>query len=662
MVLLTSSLIIGFIRLCLIVLFVFYLYKKFLRISPLNFLDFIVQNWFRFGTAYLLVALLLTQLNAFNLFNCFFVFVFMLCIDIIGIKNIRQLRQYFGTNVKIVFLQALRSVEQRTPLKQWIVLNDPSQEEEKTHNKLVFMLVVVLAVFTFLSRYFYISYDNYSLSDSWINDLQRMIRIDNQQWFGQDFNPIGELALLNFYAKIANISPEIALQFASILEAILLSILLFWALQKITTSKFIAPLIATLFFVLVYVLSPVNLYYLFQTNSILMALTFAIPTFIYAMKPELLKMSPTTFYSSFFVAFFAIGLTDFFVFFIVVPLFIVVFLMTSIPNHFKKAIKISACYFAAVLVYLIMYQIIAQSKQLELASFFKTNLVSISAYSYFPQLIFPLKTIVKYLQYASIVAFVSAFIFQFFKKGNFKNTLCLLFFFNAIIGLAEMKYSWVDVEKIKVLFIVLFPLVIGLLIALVLGVFQFLTNPLSKLQPLSILLILVTMVFYSFKYQDKPIEKLKPADRIPKEILFGYDKIAQVFYDNSYTIVNDPSTQVISTNRHGFMNYDYFISNYLSKDSIYNKNKKNKLFLSSNPDAVLPKSVLVFVINAADKKEHNLYAENAKLTKTVLNTLQQLKQRGRTIQVFHQSNRITIYEIINVPGASKMRDLVFTKQ
>jgi hypothetical protein len=662
MVLLTSSLIIGFIRLCLIVLFVFYLYKKFLRVSPLNFLDFIVQNWFRYGTAYLLIALILTQLNAYNLFNCFYVFVFLLCIDIIGLKNIRQLKQYFGTNVKIVFLQALRSVEQRKPLKQWITLHDPIQEEEKQHNKLVFMLVVVLAVFTFLSRYFYINYDNYSLSDPWIIDLERLIRIDNQQWFGQDFNPIGELAVLNFYAKIANISPEIALQFASILEAILLSIVLFWTMQKITTSKFIAPLIGTLYFVLVYVLSPVNVYYLLQTNSILMALTFAIPTFIYAMKPELLKMSPTTFYTSFFVAFFAIGLTDFFVFFIVMPMFLVVLLLVSIPNQFRKAVSIMACYIAAVLVYLIMYQMIAQSKQLELASFFKTNMVSMSAYSYFPQLIVPLKTIVKYLQYGSIVAFVLALSLQLLKIEKLRCTLLFLLFFNAIIVLAEMKYSWVDVEKIKVLFIVLFPLIIGLLVALVLYVFQIVTKPLSKLQPLSILLILVTMVFYSFKYQEEPIKKLKKADVIPKEILFGYDKIAQVFYNNTYTIVNDPSTQVISTNRHGFMNYDYFIANYLTKDSIYDKNKKNKLFLSSNPDVVLPKSVLVFVINATDKKEHNLYADNAKLTKTVLNTLQQLKQRGRTIQIFYQSNRITIYEIINVPGASKMRDLVFTKR
>ncbi len=662
MVLLTSSLIIGFIRLCLIVLFVFYLYKKFLRKAPLNFLDFIVQNWFRYGTAYLLVALILTQLNAFNLFNCLYVFLFLLFIDLIGLKNISRLKHYFGTNVKILFLQALRSVELGGSIKMWVALKDSPSESEKQHNKLVFMVVVLLAVFTFISRYLFINFDNYSLSDPWIIDLQRLIRLDDQQWFGQDYNPIGELALLNFYAKISHIAPEISLQFASILESILLSVLLFWTVQKITSSKFIAPLIAALSFSLVYVLSPVNVYYLLETNSILMALTFAIPAFIYAMKPELLHMSQTTFYSSFFVAFFAIGLTDFFVFFIVLPLFIIVHLLASIQSNFGKAIKIMVCYLLAVLVYLIMYTIIAQTKQLELASFFKTNLVSMSAYSYFPQLIIPLKVIVKYLQYLSVLAFFTALVLQLLKKGNWQNSLVFLIFFNSLILVAEMNYSWVDVEKIKVLFIVLFPLVIGLVASLILYLLQFFTTPLAKLQPLSILLLLVAMVFYSFKYQDEPIKKLKRADKLPKEILNGYDKIAQIFYNNTYTIVNDPTTQVISTNRHGFMNYDYFIANYLTQDSIYEKNKKNKLFLSNNPTAVLPKSVLVFVINAPDKNENNLYADNAKLSNTVLQTLQQLKQRGRTIQVFHQSNLITIYEIINVPGASKMHDLVFTKR
>lgn len=662
MIILSSSLLIGFIRLCLIALFVFYLYKKFIRNAHLNFIDFIVQNWFRYGSAYLLVALVLSQINAYNLFNCFFVFFFLLLVDHIGLKNLRNLKHYFGTNVKIGFLQLLRTIELGAPLKNWIILKEPKSEVEKNQNKLLFLLTIVLVIITFLSRYYFIIFDNYSLSDPWAIDIGKMINLDNQQWFGQDFTPIGELAILNFYSKIADITPEISLHFASIFEAILLSILLFWSIHKITTSKYIAPLVTSLIFALVYVLSPHNVYFLLQTNSILMALTIAIPTFVYMQKPELLRMSTLSLHSSFFVAFFAIGLTDFFVFFIVTPVFIALLFISSLSTKGIAVLKMAACYLAAVLVFLSMYGLISLTKQLELVSFFKVNLVSISAYSYFPQLFLPLKNIIKYLQYFSIAASILALVLILLKRGEWKNTLVFLLFFNGLIFLAEMNYSWIDVEKIKVLFIILFPMVIGLGLALLLSVFEVFSNPLQQLQPLTLLLILASMVYYSIKYQDVTVNKLKHSDKVPKEILNGYDKIAQVFYPNTYTVVNDHSTQVISTNRHQFMNYDYFIAEYLTKDSIFTQNKKNKLFLANNPTERLPKSVLVFVINSSNKSEHNLFAENAKLTKSVLQTLQVLKQRGRRIQVFYKSDLVTIYEIINVPGASKMHDLVFTKR
>ena len=136
-----------------------------------------------------------------------------------------------------------------------------------------------------LIDYYFITYDNYSMSDPWIIDLSKLINLDNQQWFGQDLSPIGELAILNFYSKIADIAPEIALHFASIFEAIILSVIVFWTLHKLTASKFIAPLVTALLFSLVYVFSPLNVYYMLQTNSILMALTFAIPMFVFVLKP-----------------------------------------------------------------------------------------------------------------------------------------------------------------------------------------------------------------------------------------------------------------------------------------------------------------------------------------------------------------------------------------
>jgi hypothetical protein len=176
------------------------------------------------------------------------------------------------------------------------------------------------------------------------------------------------------------------------------------------------------------------------------------------------------------------------------------------------------------------------------------------------------------------------------------------------------------------------------------------------------MLILSAGLFYSFKYQDQPIAKLKQSDTIPKEILNGYDKIAQIFYANTYSVVNVPAAQVISTNKHGFMNYDYFLAEYLAKDAFYFKHKKNKLFLAANPNVVLPKSVLVFVSAKAKSTDNGVEAQHAVLNKSLLHTLQTLKERGRKVVIFYQTDLLTVYEIINEPGTSKIHDLVFTKR
>jgi DNA-directed RNA polymerase specialized sigma subunit len=55
-------------------------------------------------------------------------------------------------------------------------------------------------------------------------------------------------------------------------------------------------------------------------------------------------------------------------------------------------------------------------------------------------------------------------------------------------------------------------------------------------------------------------------------------------------------------------------------------------------------------------------AEHAQLKKSLLETLQTLKNRGRKVIVFYQTDLLTVYEIINEPGASKIHDLVFTKR
>jgi hypothetical protein len=46
-----------------------------------------------------------------------------------------------------------------------------------------------------------------------------------------------ELAVVNFYGKITDVSPEIALQVIAILESTLLAIIIFWVINKCDTYQ-----------------------------------------------------------------------------------------------------------------------------------------------------------------------------------------------------------------------------------------------------------------------------------------------------------------------------------------------------------------------------------------------------------------------------------------
>ena len=260
MMFLTSSILLGFVRLCFIILFLFYLNKKFINAKKqVSFLDFIVINWFRYGSVLVVLIFTLIELNAYNLFNCFFVFTLLLFFDVIGIENLKRPRAFFNTHIKNALLTFLRNIENEKSFWHWFSLKS---KKFKKKNITLLILTIIVGGITFVSRYYFVIYDNYSLSDAWIYDLNKVIQFDNQYWFTFELATDAELAMINFYGKITDVSPEIALQVISILESTLLAIIIFWLLNKLSPSKYIAPLIASLSFALVYVLTPLNVYYL----------------------------------------------------------------------------------------------------------------------------------------------------------------------------------------------------------------------------------------------------------------------------------------------------------------------------------------------------------------------------------------------------------------
>jgi hypothetical protein len=68
---------------------------------------------------------------------------------------------------------------------------------------------------------------------------------------------------------------------------------------------------------------------------------------------------------------------------------------------------------------------------------------------------------------------------------------------------------------------------------------------------------------------------------------------------------------------------------------------------------------LDFVLNESATNELNSFAENKQLQKELIATIKLLKNRGREVKLFYESDILKVYEIVNEPGESKISDLIF---
>jgi hypothetical protein len=615
------------------------------------------MNWFRYAAVLVIVIFTLVELDAYNLFNCFFVFGILIGIDIIGVANLKNPKHYFRTHIRAGLLTFLRNIENKKSF--WFWFSFDRNKHKKDHNNFILLLTILIGGITFLSRYYFIIYDNYSLSDAWIYDLNKVIQFDNQYWFTFELATDAELAIVNFYGKITDVSPEIALQVIAILESTLLAVMIFWIINKLTPSKFVAPTIAALFFSLVYVLTPLNVYFLLKGNPTFLALTFALPAFAFYIKPTLSKLTRTSYFFGFLFIFITIGLTDLFTYCILIPPFLIIGLLFTKMKFKKYNLVAILSYVVGTLILYAIYSYACYYQRADLLEYMQNNLLSVSSYTYVPQLILPYSEIIRYAQISTAIGLILVLLLVIFRKENWRATIIFFTYFNFLILLTFIRSEWLDIDMLNNSISVILPIIIGLNLAIVMRILNFGLYKFKKYSPITVMVLFGVMIYAAFFYQEKSIKALNVSDQTPKQILNAYDKISQTFFKHSYCVVNDPAAQVISNNSHFFMNYDFFINEYPKIDSINTKHIKEPNFLVKFPQYSISKSVLVFVLNDNTPDENNNFAENKHYQEKLVENIKLLRDRGRKVNLFYDSSILKVYEIVNQPKESKISDLIF---
>ena len=653
--LITSSILFGFIRLTLLLLFLFYLNRKWVNGSVSNtFLSFLVQQWFKFGSYIGIVIFVTIQLGIYDLFNCLLLFALIIALESIGFKNLRICKSFFDRKVKSITHKILKGIELNKIDYSWSVLKKKIWIQQ--NNMILVVLLFIITLLTFISRIYFFKYDLYSLSGSWISDLEKILDFDKQKWFSNGITVSGDLAFVNFYSKIIGVSPEIALQSTGIIVSIFISIIVFWTIKIITLSNYFAPIIGALSFSLLYTVSPVNINFLLQNNAQFLALTFAIPTMVFSLKPSLLKTKKINYFFSFLFVYITIGLIDLFTLYFLIPPFLIISILLTRNIRSKRFWIGLGAYCASAGVVLLIYGIASYHFETNFKMFLHTNLLSVNSYTYVPQLVIPLENLIKYYFVAAFIGIVILLKFTFYNKEDWKASFAFLIYFLTIICLGHIENPWIDFDLIIQALPVFIPIIIGICFAVIVRVFNPIFAPFEQYNKYAIGVLIGGIFFSAMKYQKNSLTKITESDTTPREILEVYDQISSTYFPYSFAVVNNNSTQIISENNHYFINYDSFLNEYPAQDSIYFKNIKNPNFFKKNPKYVIPKSVLLFIYN--DNKK-SFYNSQDTISVALMSQLKVLQKRGRKIELFHSNSNFKVYEIINEPKSSKISDLIF---
>ena len=143
------SIFLGFLRFCILLLVLYIIYKMATKpTNSLNFIDFIVNNWFQFGSVLLVLIFVEVQLEIYSFVNMILVFLFISGIYVIGLKNpILYFKNSIKSNIKSILLH----IEKKTSFRFWDFLKQKNITSTETTISIIFTIFV--GGITFFSRY-----------------------------------------------------------------------------------------------------------------------------------------------------------------------------------------------------------------------------------------------------------------------------------------------------------------------------------------------------------------------------------------------------------------------------------------------------------------------------------------------------------------------------
>lgn len=645
----STSIAIGILRLALLWLFLFYCHKRSVRhVYDLDIINFIVSRWFKYGSVTVLIIFALVAFNCYDVFNIILILSFYILFDTYQFRGVKHIYKNLASKVKKALLFVLKYIELKKPLKFWLRISSKKSEKKIALKSSLALSVISVLIFVFRSSL--LKYDKYLLTELWLEDLRKIISYNYHDAFQNLAIVEGEYLLINFYSKLVSINPEAALAAFGILQSISLTIIIIWAINKIGQIGYVIPSIGALIFGMILLITPIDLHYITQHQSVFLALTFAIPLMVYISKPQRKTTPIRLFVLQTCIALLTIGLIDVFVLLIIFPPFLICnFLYVKKLQMVYRSLPILALAIVLGIIYS-LYSLIDPT--FEVIYFLKINLIAVSSFTYVPHLIIPYNALTNYVCVISIISILISTGLPTFKDEINRSGAVILYYYLSLIILTQLNIFLIDTDLLYKAMSVITPLVIGVNIIIISKFILYIIKAQVIIYKYILSSALLLLIFGCFMFsQQQSVVLMSKTSDYPKELLMIYDKIAADFLPYTYAVVNSSNTQILSIHKHFFINYDDFNTSYLNKDSIYHLHKSDKEILKKHPEYILPQTVLYFKKKIKTDSLSDEFIKSVKL-------LNELCNRGRAISKIYESEHIEVLEIVNSPKSSKVVDLI----
>jgi len=613
-----------------------------------------------YGAVVLMVMFVLVQLGMYHIFSLLLLLLLFGCFSYFNFKEFITYTKSGGRFRRAALIGFFRFVEKNPfsfskNFKQNLAILTPKKVDY------AFLLMLLISISAVLARLVFIENDEYTFSSLWIQKLEIVKNFDNNQWFvwGQNL-AVGELAAMNLYSNIIGISKEMAIFTFSLFESFLITAFVFYIVNALTRSRHLGPLVAALSFVFLLAFLPVNINAFFQHSSIYLGFIFAFPLMIFALIPSELSLQRLSFFKVQLVLSLAIAFSDFYVMFIILPLFLIVAFVAQPKQLYIR--KTFYAYLFGSAVVLIFKGIMCYLNSIDFLGYFLDNIIVIESYSDMPQLLIPEDQLSRLYILLGFTALFAAVVLMVFFKGKTRAALTFTLFYLSFLFVNTLDIMWLDEDLFNQTRTILVPVIIGVNIGMYYKMIKLLKVPnniMGKAYGFCIVVLTVFLAYYSYSHSLKE-RNFKNVDKLKIDLLKVYDQLSTYQMKNTYAVVNQSYGFRLSGKEHIFMSYQYFLDNYLERDSIYQKIKNNKKLLLQNQEFILPQSVFVFVsdttITNSKDKLLKTSGQNAMALNTVINTL---KQRGNLVNTYFQSETLKVYEIVNKKHGSNLNEMIF---